>query len=235
MFILSCHFIPLPPGADATSIWGSVCSQAQEELNRTWSSLQPHEGFNPIRDIVLVAEAFESEKETDDRISSLFASHIQMLFAAPKSLDQSLYNNTVSLVQSSGMGKSWLLDRVSKTLFTLPINICDPVEDGYPPADRVLHSYFLDINKKFGAHQRMAKLTAFPEALFEETAKSVQKNNLKEPASWQNWLKSEQSINVVGPNCKSFYTPVWDRATLYCVRKKDRIGTYLLSHHRGKD
>ncbi|KAJ6540931.1 hypothetical protein B0H10DRAFT_2393213, partial [Mycena sp. CBHHK59/15] len=218
MFVPSCRFIPLPPGTNATSVWERVRSQAQEELDRTWSSLQPHEGFNPIRDIIsrvlindstsprarapspfTVAQAFESEKEVDDRISNLFASHIQTLFAAPKSLDQSPYNNTVSLVQSSGMGKSWLLDRVSKTLFTLPINIRDPVEDGYPPADRVLHSYFLDINKQFGAHQRMAKLAAFLEALFEETAKSVQKNNLKEPASWRNWLKSEQSIDVVGP------------------------------------
>ncbi|KAJ6531008.1 hypothetical protein B0H10DRAFT_206596 [Mycena sp. CBHHK59/15] len=117
------------------------------------------------------------------------------------------------------MGKSWLLDRVSKTLFTLPINIRDPVEDGYPPADRVLHSHFLDINRQPGAHQRMAKLAAFLEALFEETAKFVQKNNLNEPASWRNWLKSEQSIDVVGPNRESFYTAVRDRATLLTTKE----------------
>jgi len=40
--------------------------------------------------------------------------------------DSSLFQSFTSIVQSSGMGKSRLVDEVSKRIFTLPFNLRNP-------------------------------------------------------------------------------------------------------------
>ncbi|KAH9044421.1 hypothetical protein EDB85DRAFT_1884938 [Lactarius pseudohatsudake] len=46
------------------------------------------------------------------------------------------YGPYCSIVQSSGMGKLHLLDEFSQTNFLIPINLCKPGTDGFPPPDK---------------------------------------------------------------------------------------------------
>ena len=73
------------------------------------------------------------------------------------------YNHSISIIQSSGMGKSRLMDTVAELRFCFPINIREPLAPGvsgkaltqsldrnhsdpsssaYPPPDAAVYSYF---------------------------------------------------------------------------------------------
>ncbi|KAJ1301372.1 hypothetical protein OPQ81_008637 [Rhizoctonia solani] len=56
-----------------------------------------------------------------------------------------LYNKSICVIQSSGMGKSRLVDEAAKEVFAIPANLCEELPKGleaYPPADEELRSYF---------------------------------------------------------------------------------------------
>ncbi|KAF9446908.1 hypothetical protein P691DRAFT_783135, partial [Macrolepiota fuliginosa MF-IS2] len=60
--------------------------------------------------------------------------------------------NHVSIIQSSGSGKSRLVDEVSKSIFTLPINVRDPKETAsgaYPNPDTEIVNFFAKYGSQY--------------------------------------------------------------------------------------
>ncbi|KAH7334543.1 hypothetical protein B0J17DRAFT_631300 [Rhizoctonia solani] len=56
-----------------------------------------------------------------------------------------MYNRSISIIQSSGMGKSRLVNESAKEVFTIPANLREELPDGvktYPPPDEELRWYF---------------------------------------------------------------------------------------------
>ncbi|KAF8759501.1 hypothetical protein RHS01_01378 [Rhizoctonia solani] len=56
------------------------------------------------------------------------------------------YNWSISVVQSSGMGKSRMVEEAAKMVFTIPINIREKLPEGritYPPPDKNIREFFL--------------------------------------------------------------------------------------------
>ncbi|KAH9019640.1 hypothetical protein EDB85DRAFT_1896567 [Lactarius pseudohatsudake] len=51
------------------------------------------------------------------------------------------YGHYCSIVQSSGMGKSCLLNELSEDYFLISINLCLSDSQGYPPADSAMHNF----------------------------------------------------------------------------------------------
>lgn len=56
--------------------------------------------------------------------------------------DRRYHMNYASIIQSSGSGKSRLVDEVAKQLFTIPLNVRNPMENGMQdsPSHVGLHS-----------------------------------------------------------------------------------------------
>ncbi|KAN0088160.1 hypothetical protein V8E55_005217 [Tylopilus felleus] len=85
--------------------------------------------------------------------------------------------NCIPLIQSSGYGKSRLVDELAKLVFTIPLNIRNPEEDEggvYPPADADVWEYLCntDIKKVEGAEHLVA---LFLSNLFLEVASEVRR------------------------------------------------------------
>ncbi|KAI9452701.1 hypothetical protein BJY52DRAFT_1225998 [Lactarius psammicola] len=55
-----------------------------------------------------------------------------------------VYGRYFSILQSSGMGKSRLLDEFSKSYFLIPLNLCASTDQGYPPADAQVRHFLTD-------------------------------------------------------------------------------------------
>jgi hypothetical protein len=86
--------------------------------------------------------------------------------------DQGGYSAIGTIIQSSGYGKSRMVDQVARQVFTLPFNLRDPAEDdaggtslwllyvklnyscsiglAFPPSDIAVRNYFLPDNQKNG-------------------------------------------------------------------------------------
>ncbi|KAF9507889.1 hypothetical protein BS47DRAFT_1488645 [Hydnum rufescens UP504] len=84
------------------------------------------------------------------------------------------YAHTLSITQSSGTGKSRLVDEFSKEHFVIPLNLRD--SDGYPPADSAdIRRWLLEPNNASLSTQRLA---AFLLALFMEVAETIENIDL---------------------------------------------------------
>ncbi|KAF8726091.1 hypothetical protein AX14_008074 [Amanita brunnescens Koide BX004] len=81
------------------------------------------------------------------------------------------YAKIISVLQSSGMGKSRMLTEVGNHIFTLPICLRHPASPGYPLSDEDVYSYFAQIttnDMSFPAHTIIASfLTAAHEVMLE--------------------------------------------------------------------
>ncbi|KAI9429189.1 hypothetical protein H4582DRAFT_2153637 [Lactarius indigo] len=67
--------------------------------------------------------------------------HIVEQFQPEPSSETQIYGRYCSIVQSSGMGKSRLLDEFSKNYFLIPINLRASTDQGYPPADSEVRAF----------------------------------------------------------------------------------------------
>ncbi|KAJ6626984.1 hypothetical protein B0H10DRAFT_469676 [Mycena sp. CBHHK59/15] len=132
----------------------------------------------------------------------------------PPDISRTSYNNTISIVQSSGMGKSWMLDRVAKSLFTLPLNLRNPDKNGYPPTPSQSINFFRP--SMLALMQCNAQLAAFLVALFRCATKAIHNLPAGEnlPAAWRSWLKSGNTPQSVGPHRTQFYTSVVKEANM---------------------
>ncbi|PBK71265.1 hypothetical protein ARMSODRAFT_1003086 [Armillaria solidipes] len=82
------------------------------------------------------------------------------------------YTAFMSITQSSGMGKSRLIDEFSKIHFVIPLNLRDPSSTGFPPSDKEVYSYLTSSEANSVPH-----ICRFLVALFRRTKETV--NTLK--------------------------------------------------------
>ena len=57
----------------------------------------------------------------------------------------STYGKTIPIIQSSGTGKSRLLDEISKQFLTISFVLRRPSQDGYPPGDTEITTFLTDL------------------------------------------------------------------------------------------
>ncbi|KAG8733953.1 hypothetical protein FRC11_014552 [Ceratobasidium sp. 423] len=137
------------------------------------------------------------------------------------------YNWSISVVQSSGMGKSRMVEEASDTVFTIPINIREALKYGkitYPPPDEALRQFFMDRQHKDGEQQKV-EYAIFLQVLFTEARKSVQKRfskltGAKLALAWANYLREGRTLEAVGQNRKSFYDRVVQEANNLIAKAK---------------
>ncbi|CAE6378205.1 unnamed protein product [Rhizoctonia solani] len=125
------------------------------------------------------------------------------------------YNRSISIIQSSGVGKSRLVEEAANTIFTIPINIREEIPSGthtYPPPDVDLRAYFEGHEKKSDILLQ-AEYTIFLGVLFDtvasmakEIGRGLKGSNLA--VAWADHLKEGQTISVVGPKRKALYKAV---------------------------
>ncbi|CAE6359001.1 unnamed protein product [Rhizoctonia solani] len=140
-----------------------------------------------------------------------------------------LYNKSISIIQSSGTGKSRTAEQLGEIVMTIPANLREEPGKGvkaYPPPDVVLREYFEDDYGKSDSRLR-AEYAAVLEAMFDLTAaelvrlfKGLEGSELAR--KWAAHLRNGQSDEEVGENRKQFYQTVVDEAKAYIVEKSKK-------------
>ncbi|CAE6531284.1 unnamed protein product [Rhizoctonia solani] len=122
-----------------------------------------------------------------------------------------LYNRSISVIQSSGMGKSRMVDAVANEVFTIPANLREKVDKAlrpYPPPDEVLRSYF-ENHKSKSDHQLQGEYAILLKCIFETVVSQFPKIVWKadnRAGIWADHLRSGENDLSVGNNRREFYT-----------------------------
>ncbi|KAI0806797.1 hypothetical protein C8Q74DRAFT_1341823 [Fomes fomentarius] len=108
------------------------------------------------------------------------AANLQKMYAASLAgghANGRTHLNCTSIIQSSGSGKSRLVDEVAKHIFTIPFNIReeDDMNDGaWPPPDQSIRDWFLELSKNVHEELQLSRrYLCFFHAVFEETTKAI--------------------------------------------------------------
>ncbi|KIL68319.1 hypothetical protein M378DRAFT_158863 [Amanita muscaria Koide BX008] len=116
------------------------------------------------------ASAFTQNSGENDNVVDISSSHSG---AHCTHGDPAIYPRCAAILQSSGMGKSRMIDELSKKHFVLPINIRPSSDTGFPAADVDVKTFLtVDETEKDNIHRRSH---AFLIALF-TTARSFLQN-----------------------------------------------------------
>ncbi|KAH9081594.1 hypothetical protein EDB83DRAFT_2283085 [Lactarius deliciosus] len=124
------------------------------------------------------------------------------------------YGPYCSIVQSSGMGKSRLLDEFSRTNFLIPINLRKPGTDGFPPPDDAIRDLLLTqfaSGVKSGVYSLMLH---FLLVLFKKTKHVITTDlNGAKPRSecitrFRNFMTDGQTMTSVGDKRRKFYDEI---------------------------
>jgi hypothetical protein len=160
------------------------------------------------------------------------------------------YNRSFSIVQSSGMGKSRLMDHSATLRFTLPFNLHERMGwcsksmslpflvltyiyylliTAYPPCDHNVRNYLTDIfDNEVSA---LTRPLVFLQALFKETFYKLESYKAGTPEEiarqWYDWMKEGSTVDKVGTNRSLFYDRVIEKAK--AVRSVTTF-TYFNSH-----
>ncbi|KAI0275350.1 hypothetical protein BC834DRAFT_45359 [Gloeopeniophorella convolvens] len=124
-----------------------------------------------------------------------------------------IYAPYCPIIQSSGTGKSRLLDEFAKTHLSIPINLRNPNTTGFPPADVNLRRYLTRSDTTSESYKRMY---TFLIALSEETAKTLESFGDVDPPEriglFREYMTKGQSLRTVGEQRRTFYDAVLRRA-----------------------
>ncbi|KAH9051446.1 hypothetical protein EDB87DRAFT_1582551 [Lactarius vividus] len=145
------------------------------------------------------------------------------------------YARYCSIVQSSGMGKSHLLDELSKKHFMIPINCAQKMPEvchfhftfmvlkpgllGFPPADDVVRDFLTHVDKKNkNMHVlSLSRANHFFHALFLTTAEVVADFLVRSRAEriqrFRAFMSEDQSMSSSRPKRSQFYKDVITKAT----------------------
>ncbi|KAG8740435.1 hypothetical protein FRC10_004326 [Ceratobasidium sp. 414] len=121
------------------------------------------------------------------------------------------YNFAISVIQSSGMGKSRMVEEAGNIMFTIPINIRENLPPGiktYPPSDGVFRQYFED-RKSRTDEQQQADYAVLLRVLFEHATKLVEEQFQGHTGEdlalrFANYLKQGRDEATVGENRRQF-------------------------------
>ncbi|KAF8268647.1 hypothetical protein EI94DRAFT_1800166 [Lactarius quietus] len=125
-----------------------------------------------------------------------------------------IYARAISILQSSGMGKSHLLTEVGKLTFTLPICLRHPKDPGYPPSDEAVYSYFEQIKKdndmSYTAHSAIAFFLAAAHKTMLKWLRDAQQKNRFDRCNLHQWWYDimEQRVPRNGQSQLDFFTDV---------------------------
>ncbi len=145
-----------------------------------------------------------------------------------------IYNRSMSIVQSSGCGKSRLVDKVAEIRFTFPLNLREAVWGGkcplvasnasnalcliaYPPADHGVRNYFTPEAEAADTDYTLSiKFASFLISLFDKTVpivNRVQRDSHRDMASWwHGHLAQGRTDHNNGQNRTGFYDEVLSQA-----------------------
>ncbi|KAH9178638.1 hypothetical protein EDB89DRAFT_1927631 [Lactarius sanguifluus] len=119
---------------------------------------------------------------------------------------QSTYGPYCSIVQSSGMGKSRLLDEFSKNHFLIPVNLRRKGTSGFPPPDDAIRDLLTQIDENGMLH--------FLIVLFEKTTRVIT-DELKGASSrseritkFREFMTDDQTMTSVGGKRRTFYNEI---------------------------
>ncbi|KAG6808839.1 hypothetical protein H0H92_002626 [Tricholoma furcatifolium] len=122
--------------------------------------------------------------------------------------------NVVTIVQSSGMGKSRLLDELSKTHFVIPLNLRRRGSQGFPPPDVAVFKF---IDAWFSRDP--TSLSSFLAALFDRAHRFVQ--DIPEgfdyaaiSSAFRDYMRKNLVFDYCGQNRWSFFQDVIKAAEL---------------------
>ncbi|KAH9051513.1 hypothetical protein EDB87DRAFT_1541276, partial [Lactarius vividus] len=147
------------------------------------------------------------------------------------------YAHYCSIVQSSGMGKSHLLDGFSKEHFLIPINLRPKDGKGYPPADEEVRE-FLTSNREYQDKNRSEssymRACCFLKALFYVTVETTTKidahytpseggtKRMYQIKRFRQIMSEGQSMDSSRPKRVEFYHDVVSKASGEVRRKKSK-------------
>ncbi|KAL5521492.1 hypothetical protein ACEPAF_2240 [Sanghuangporus sanghuang] len=158
--------------------------------------------------------------------------HISRLYAAEKK-DKDQYANMCAIIQSSGTGKSRMVDQLGTEHFVIPICLRDPKTTGFPPPDDKVRKYFLNsielddaTPRRFNESYAINRIDAFFQALFESTEaklkeiitkiRSENANTLdmyrQASADFRQFMTKGQRYNDPSEDRLKFYSEIINRA-----------------------
>ncbi|KAG9074797.1 hypothetical protein FS749_013611 [Ceratobasidium sp. UAMH 11750] len=130
------------------------------------------------------------------------------------------YNWSIPVIQSSGMGKSRMVDEAAKTVFTVPIDLgadLPPGKKARLPPDVEMRRYF-EVRKDQSDEEQQAEYATLLRVLFDETCKLVERcwPKLTGEAlarACADYFKERRTERKVGANREQFFSVVVNEAT----------------------
>ncbi|QRV93156.1 G2/mitotic-specific cyclin cdc13 [Ceratobasidium sp. AG-Ba] len=128
------------------------------------------------------------------------------------------YNWSIAVIQSSGTGKSRMMDQVGNKVFTIPINLreevttADGMNAAFPPPDDVLREYFV-ARMQLTDEEQQGDYAVFLLALFDKTLRTIQRHwkGMEKgglASSWANYMRQGLTIKATGKKRANFYAAV---------------------------
>ncbi|KEP50058.1 putative G2/mitotic-specific cyclin cdc13 [Rhizoctonia solani 123E] len=191
----------------------------------------PLAGINSTKSQSLM-EAFAQPYEGD--LPALFKECLDEYAESATGVEASkrAYNRSIPVIQSSGMGKSRLVEEMGKLVFTIPVNLRESQPSSvasYPPADDELREYFNDYKKKSDELVQVtyAILLTVLFDLVTPLAQEIGKRHteIEGAKQWAEYLKEGQTAEEVGPRRNMLYAALVAKAKerLAKVKTEDRM------------
>ncbi|KAI9429233.1 hypothetical protein H4582DRAFT_2089709 [Lactarius indigo] len=128
------------------------------------------------------------------------------------------YGCYCSIIQSSGMGKSRLLDEFLKSYFMIPINLHHSEGQGYPPADHKVRNFLTDGGRVIPHSSAKYLMQHFLLMLFDKTTEVLKKmgpTKFERIQNFRDFMSKDQSMGSAGKNRNKFYKEVIAKASEY--------------------
>ncbi|KAF8327857.1 hypothetical protein F5887DRAFT_924568 [Amanita rubescens] len=172
-----------------------------------------------------------------------FIKHIERADLADQTMEERpLYAKAISVVQSSGTGKSRMLTEVGKQMFTLPVCLRKSSDIGYPPGDEPVVKFFSTLSRENDlsptAHAAIACfLAAAHETMLETLQKAHNERGLNGQQLLEYWHGLIEPIEARNSR-KDFFTKVVERANTLKLEAEPfagKDGVFNDSPTRGAD
>ncbi|KAK2463741.1 hypothetical protein APHAL10511_004234 [Amanita phalloides] len=156
-----------------------------------------------------------------------------------QAIHESRYARYLEIVQSSGTGKSRMIEELSKAHLVIPVNLRGSDDTGYPPPDKSAHVYLSGTTEQ---QEARVHAVAFLRAVFKEASKLI--TELREPLpkgtdchdqivdSFSKYMSEGMRWDSHGAKRRSFYEKVKSGAV---ELEKEINHTFATNSRRGLD